>query len=89
MDLPGNQGLEGGLLDESRELRLRQRIDVLTSQRDHARARAVKRRRTSYLAHCVYCGVKVKSHGRPATCRCHRDLVAIDPFYSALLEAVA
>ena len=71
-----------------REFRLRKRIDVVTAERDRARAQVGKQRR-GYTAFCVYCGAKTKSYGHPATCRCHRDLVDVDPFYAALLEEAA
>lgn len=67
------------------ELRLRQRIDVLTDERDEARARIPKRRR----ARCVYCGHKCKSQSVIPTCIAHCDLPEIDPLYARLLELAA
>lgn len=68
-----------------REFRLRQRIDVVTAERDEARARIPKRR----LARCVYCGNRTKSQRAIPTCIGHRDLPAIDSHYAELLEVAA
>jgi hypothetical protein len=66
-----------------RELRLRQRIDTLTDQRDRAQAQvrsAIKTGRLRLPHGCVYCG-QGPSSGRPRTCPQHRDLPAHDPHY--------
>lgn len=40
--------------------------------------------RLSLIPVCVYCGVRVnwKIKARPVTCKAHRDLPRLDPFYA-------
>ncbi len=61
----------------ARELRLRERIDTLTDERDDALRRT--RRRILGLG-CLYCGRK-RARGCTA-CSDHRDLLALDPHYA-------
>ena len=64
------------------ELRLRERIDTLTDERDRERARRLRlARRVAAMyqgqRRCVYCG----HHCHGLTCADHRDLPRIDAFY--------
>ncbi len=61
----------------ARETRLRNRIDVLTGQRDAARALIPVVRP---LPRCSYCGARVTA-GLLA-CEAHVDLLGLDPFFA-------
>lgn len=66
-----------------RELRLRQRIDTLRDQRDHARQTlktAIIAGRIRLPHGCIYCG-HGPSIGSPRTCSSHHDLPDLDPHY--------
>jgi hypothetical protein len=64
-----------------RELRLRERIDQLTDERDQARARLEIRhlRRRRGNRRCHYCG---DFSGLSLACGSHRDLLGLDPYYA-------
>jgi len=74
-----------------REKRLRERIDVVTAQRDAARRQLRRRRERPVHAgvagrHCVYCGSRINNNRRVATCASHQDLTSLDPFYSEVVS---
>jgi hypothetical protein len=82
-----------------REWNLRRRIDAINDgheqelaqvkdERDWYKARATVRQSSpSRPAWCVFCGARTKTRKYPAACRAHRDLVALDPFYSEEVAA--
>jgi hypothetical protein len=70
-----------------RELRLRERIDTLTKQRDRARAGRDVNQKALHRTlmqigdrggKCVYCSATTSA----IACHAHSDLVSLDPYYS-------